>query len=1735
MSKDILEFQIYDFREENIFPQSNDSDSEDENALPKYVIHTFGKTMDGKSVYCKVTDYTPYFFVELPEDWDKKKAKKNIKHMKNYLTSKYNNKVYPRKYKDGLIDIKLVEKLKPQGFTNGKKFLFALLVFNNEISRKKFANIFNPSVRLRCPECGKNKIDGLKSEMIGNKYELTKLKCSNCEHTWEKKIFKHCLTIPKIRMKPIHYPIYESNFPAFLRCFHIRNIKGCGWVKVDSKDVQLPLGIETFKEYESTLEFSNQDSMELEDAKESLCKYEFSIKWNKLEPTEKEGNAPLIIASFDIECDSIDGQFPQAKRSGDKVIQIGTTYTYIGQSVPFRQHIVCLKETNDVEGAIVESYQTEKDLMRGWLEEIQRSDCDIITGWNIFYFDEKYIYDRCENLLGYDNINYLSKLKEHHCNFKEMKLASSAMGENLLRFWETPGRVHIDLMKDVQNNFNLTSYKLDNVSAEFIRGGIEEIKLKNKTSKKAKKYLLKCSSINDINVDDFIHIELLKSFVSDNVGKKYRVEKIDEKTKTLTIKTDFDIINELEILGEGKLFWSQAKDDVGPKDIFRLQKGSADDRAVVAKYCVKDCRLVNLLINKLEVVTRCIEMANVCSIPMYFLFTRGQGIKLFSLCSKFYRDFGFVFPVLKKPIVNPGSYEGAIVFDPIASATYEALCTKDYASLYPSSILHKNMSHETKVIDDKYDNLPGIEYYNARFVDNDGSIQYRRFAKVDKKYGVIPTILDTLLKERKSVKKQMKVEKDPFKKSILDGKQLALKITANSLYGQLGAGTSPVRDRDIAACTTSTGREMLIFAKKYDEEFLPYIINGLKYARINQDSETFNKIIEQELKNFSNEVVIDINRYLDEYEKVISLPVIKYGDSVIGDTPLLLKNKKTNMVMIKKIKDLASSWGNYHNGKESAELSKYMTWTETGWKDIKRVIRHKLDKNKKLLKIQTHHGITVVTDEHSLLDESGGLVDASKVKVGTKLLHSYPTEYPEEKIVFYDREINEKIAYMLGFFMGDGSCGYYKNCDKSSFAFNNKDKNVLVNLKEICDENFNEYKWKILDTLESSNVYKLVPGVKLKENKVKDLILYFRKKFYNNEKEKQVPTEILNSPYNIRKAFWIGMYEADGFKTNFGKITKEMNDKNNDINLISKSSDSKIRCGQQIDQKGSQVSAGLYYLAKSLGFKVSLNSRDDKKNIYRIRVSNSLRKEPDLVKKISEWKYTEEYVYDLTTEDHHFQAGVGCMIVHNTDSVFTSFRYRNDVDIIEQKSSLKLFKKIIKFGGKLMEQFLFDDNLDIWKSNFKKYYSFCNIKKLIIPEGPEVPPHPDHWKTILPLETRVLQFMKEYVELMWLPWLWTLQDLFLEEYNDLSYLKKKQYHEILEVKIFRKANSLLEMMRIIPEELSEGKKDIIVTMIKKFISEELSQEWIQPYWVYNKKLDKFDNCIKFYQGGYKITEKRCLDLSIDLGIISGELVKSRLPPPHDLEYEKCFWPFIILTKKRYVGNKYEFDKNKYKMNYMGIVLKRRDNAPIVKEVCEGIITRLLNDKSPSMAKKFTKKCMKDMFAGKYDIKYFLTSKTLKLKESYKDWTRIAHVVLADRIAKRDPGNKPQSGDRIEYAAICLENETKNTLQGERIETPKFIKEQNLSIDYLFYMTNQIRNPATQFLELVIKNAERIFDRFKVKAENKKKGQIDILNFVKVTKKKTSDSDELSSITPTDVTELFTKRLKDKKKSINLDV
>lgn len=1263
----MIEFQIYDFVEDHEkIEEDIESNSEEKNEseeLPKYIIHVFGRTEDDKSVYCKVKDFTPFFYIKLPNKWEKRTIKSKINILHKWFISSENKKVW-KKFRQGLIGVDFQEAMDAYGFANDKKCSFARLTFDNTFAMKKFRYMLE-----------QNKIN-----------------------------------IPGATSGDYQFKTYEANLPPMLRWSHIMKISGCSWVKTE--------------------EYNLVDD---ESDKQSYCDIEISISWKGLEPIIKDFNAPLRIASFDIECNSVDGQFPQARRKGDACIQIGTTYTHLGKSIPYRQHIVCLNDTNPVENCVTESYDNEKDMILAWKKEIIKSDCDIITGYNIFFFDEKYIYDRCEIHL---NIKYemtlFSKLKDFECRFRDFKLASSALGENMIRMWDTPGRIHVDLMKDVQKTYNLSSYKLDSVSSHFIRGKIinpEKLK-KKKSDKKEFKYLLHCDDVNDILEEDYIHIEHMKSFVSDYIGNKYVVKKIDKDNKTLLIESDIEI-NKVE---EGEIFWSQAKDDVTPQDIFRLQKGSPSDRSIVAKYCVKDCRLVNLLVNKLEVITKNMEMANVCYVPLSYLFVRGQGVKLFSLCLKVFREQKYFFPVLEKATDKDSGYEGAVVFDPIPNVYYQPLVTKDYASLYPNSIIHKNMSHETMLgKNSDYDSIEGVTYYNSQFKQSDGTIKYVRFAKKEDKPGVVPMILQNLLKERKAVKKQMKVETDIFKYKILDAKQLALKITANSLYGQLGAPTSPIYLKAIAACTTSTGKEMLILAKKYDEEILPGFMNGLKYALLKNDQDQVDKFMNAELKS---------------------------------------------------------------------------------------------------------------TDDQKLI---------------TKI------------------------------------------------------KDYVINLN-------------------------------------------------NNN--------IIFQPI--------------------------------------------IRYG-------------------------------------------------------------------------------------DTDSIFSCYRFKENSKLLKKEKSLVKWEKIIEFSKYLMEFFIPQEHKELWISLHDKYYSEEKINsKLVLPKPPIILDNPEHWNNLLPIEERMKIFLKEYMEESFLPWMWTLQELYLV-YEEK--IESKVFSEMINVKLIKMGEQQIEKIKgltvdtpwddiensedpdidpisIIKEKDKKEKeiKENFQQYIKEFFQGYMKDIFIEPYWIFkndNKKVK-----VKFWKGGESIIDKRGLDLSIEMGIITGETVKKRLPFPHDLEYEKTFWPFLILTKKRYVGNKYEFDSNSFKKDFMGIVLKRRDNSPIVKEICNGIIDALINHKDPEKARKFTKDSIAKMFNNQYDINYFLTSKTLKLKESYKDWTKIAHIVLAERVGIRDPGNKPQSGDRIEYAIVKIPNKTKETLQGDIIETPKHIKEMNLTLDYVFYMTNQIMNPSLQFLNLAIKDAQKdIFDKY----------------------------------------------------------
>ena len=115
---------------------------------------------------------------------------------------------------------------------------------------------------------------------------------------------------------------------------------------------------------------------------------------------------------------------------------------------------------------------------------------------------------------------------------------------------------------------------------------------------------------------------------------------------------------------------------------------------------------------------------------------------------------------------------------------------------------------------------------------------------------------------------------------------------------------------------------------------------------------------------------------------------------------------------------------------------------------------------------------------------------------------------------------------------------------------------------------------------------------------------------------------------------------------------------------------------------------------------------------------------------------------------------------------------------------------------------------------------------------------------------------------------------------------------------------------------------------------------------------------------------------------------------------------------------------------------------------------------------------------------------------YKNRNSIAHAVLADRISDRT-GQPVLSNTRIAYAFInIIEKKGQKILQGDRIETPEYILENNISINYSYYITNQLMKPIIQIYDLVMKEPEHIFtDALRI-ITNKKNKNTAISNWFK---------------------------------------
>jgi len=187
--------------------------------------------------------------------------------------------------------------------------------------------------------------------------------------------------------------------------------------------------------------------------------------------------------------------------------------------------------------------------------------------------------------------------------------------------------------------------------------------------------------------------------------------------------------------------------------------------------------------------------------------------------------FATVFVIFKQVLLGSDEqYEGATVIEPKKGYYDVPIATLDFSSLYPSIMMAHNLCYTTlldKVGIDRLDLQKDVDYIQTpnggqheigcspRSSSNLTLQPLDFFATKSRRKGLLPTILEDLISARKRAKADLKKETDPFKKAVLDGRQLALKISANSVYGFTGATIGKLPCLAISSSVTSYGRQMI--------------------------------------------------------------------------------------------------------------------------------------------------------------------------------------------------------------------------------------------------------------------------------------------------------------------------------------------------------------------------------------------------------------------------------------------------------------------------------------------------------------------------------------------------------------------------------------------------------------------------------------------------------------------------------------------------------------------------------------------------------------------------------------------------------------------------------------------------------------------------------------------------------------------------------------------------------------
>lgn len=726
-----------------------------------------------------------------------------------------------------------------------------------------------------CPKNNISKIDVIKRHDLhenfcdNKKFNFISFYFNNYR-AWNEfaKIFKNRIRVPRIMNTYEIFDTYEKKIDPIITFCHDQDLDTEGWNVIKEGSYKI---------------LNNKDVTTdhfIEVSYENVIKYTGELK-----PLP-----PLVTTSYDIECVSGDGTFPQADRPEDLIVSICATTNIYGSEKIVRTDVLALNSTKRIKNANMKCFDNQTDLILAWKDTINEIDPDFIIGWNTFGFDNKYVYEKAQQpgVNCAKRFSYISRLRKHKCVFKKENISSAGLGDNEMWLHHIPGREQCDIMKLVMQDFKLSAYSLAKCAEEFMKRKVTIELIGDK-------YKVFCN-IDEVQIGNYIKFEV-NQFM------------IEEKIKILDLHDDRDnpknnhiiISADIELTPTCKM--CLAKDDMGPQELFDSFPKGPEERKRIHEYCVQDCALVNKLAHRLDFVTQRMALASVSSVPFSYIILKGQGIKALSLFAKICKKYKYLIRDMKpsKEMSSTGGkvgYEGATVLDPDVGFYETPLCTLDFNSLYPSVEIAYDMSHETLVTKEEYMNLPNYHYrhldYNkvinkevtdeiitTTFATLKTNIDENTATKnqLPGKSGIVGTILNWLLSERKIAKKNMK--KFPDKRQIYDGQQKALKVTANSIYGQLGSGVSPVGCIPIAAATTAGGRLLLQVAKDHmEKEFKPLTMKLYKAWKNNRIEEV-NAILDRELEDRNNEDFIQRMKatLIELYDKYTIYPKVAYGDT----------------------------------------------------------------------------------------------------------------------------------------------------------------------------------------------------------------------------------------------------------------------------------------------------------------------------------------------------------------------------------------------------------------------------------------------------------------------------------------------------------------------------------------------------------------------------------------------------------------------------------------------------------------------------------------------------------------------------------------------------------------------------------------------------------------------------------------------------------------------------------------